>query len=567
MRPDEPRPSCQEGQLYSVGVHPWDTGVFDPQLLRREASRSDVVAIGETGLDKLRGLPMSEQIARLKTHILLSEQLGKPLILHCVKGYAGLIGLKRKLRPKQLWIVHGFRGKPQLYEQLSREGIYVSLGERFNEATAQLIPDDRLLIESDESPEDISQIAARIAEVRGVSSKHVLSTAAANLQRLMHIPKKEPAERKIIIACDSFKGSLTADEVCAAVAEGVKSALGGQSATVICLPMADGGEGTGRIITRALNGREIEIDTLDASGHPIKASYGVLPEGRAVIELAAASGLTLIEPHMRNPERCSTYGTGLMIKDAIERGCHDITLCLGGSATNDAATGLLDGLGVAMAGANGRRLTPNGGNLADIKEILIPEALKKVRFTLACDVTNPFYGPSGAAYVFAPQKGADSEMVERLDHGLRTFATLLHSISGIDPQSIAGSGAAGGVAGTMVALLGARILPGAKMVAGMLRLDEAMTHACLAITGEGRIDSQTLGGKAPMTVLEAGMAYGVQVMAVAGKVEDRPRLLKAGFSQVIETSPRSMALTEAMDPVTARENIAVAVKAVIAKLF
>ena len=360
----------------------------------------------------------------------------------------------------------------------------------------------------------------------------------------------------IVVACDSFKGSLNAHDVCEAVRHGIVMATGSRR-EVICLPMADGGEGTAEILTKALKGTIVTVDTLDPLLRPIKASYGLLPDKVAVIELAAASGLPLLENSMRNPEKTSTFGTGLLIKDALQRGCRKIPLCLGGSATNDAATGLLAALGVIFKDSKGRVITSLcGATLGEINYMEIPEQLKNVEFTLACDVTNLFYGEKGATAVFAPQKGADAAMVRRLEKGMRSLASVIQKISGFNVQNMAGSGAAGGAAGSLAALLGAKIQPGAAMVAETLRLKEAMKSASLTITGEGKIDAQTIDGKAPMAVLHAAAENGVPVIAIAGRVEAREELLQAGFSELIEISDRSMELQEAMKPAVTKLNIA-----------
>jgi len=359
---------------------------------------------------------------------------------------------------------------------------------------------------------------------------------------------------KIVVACDSFKGSLDAVAVCQAVEEGLRKAPG-DDIEVIIAPMADGGEGTARTLTAAIGGKMVRTATTDATGRPIEAEYGLLGDGRAVIELAAASGLPLISARERNPELTSTFGTGLLIRHAIESGCHEILLCIGGSATNDAAMGLLDALGTEFTDKRGNKLSPCGKNLGKIHSVRVSDMLRGVLVTVACDVTNPFYGPNGAACVFAPQKGAEAAMVKRLDLGMKNFANLMRDICGMDVQQIAGSGAAGGAGGTLAALAGARLIPGAMMVAEAIGLEKALQGASLAITGEGCIDSQTLRGKAPMAVLELATKCGVSTIAIAGRVTDRQALTDAGFAKLIEVTPRDADLSEAMKPATTRRNI------------
>ena len=324
------------------------------------------------------------------------------------------------------------------------------------------------------------------------------------------------------------------------------------------MPVADGGDGTAAVMTQALGGRMVTVATVDASGRPVEARYGLIAPYMAVIELASASGLGLIAPDERDPLRFSTFGTGLMIADAIGRGCRRIELCVGGSATNDAGTGILAALGFRFTDAAGNVLEPCGASLSAIEKIDSSASLPQLHdctFTVACDVDNPFCGPHGAACVYAPQKGADEEAVRRLDDGMCRFARLLKECYGTDVLSRPGAGAAGGTAGTLVAVLGARLVPGARMVLGALGFDEAMRSADLVITGEGCMDAQTLHDKAPMAVMRQAVEAGVPVIGIGGRIDSSEALLRSGFSDLIEVSPREMSLCEAMRPEVARGNI------------
>lgn len=362
---------------------------------------------------------------------------------------------------------------------------------------------------------------------------------------------------KITVAANSFKGSLSAREASEAAAEGLRAVF--PDAEVTVTPIGDGGEGTAEAVTAAGGGTMVSVATVDPLGRPIIASYGILPDHTAVIDLAAASGLTLLKADERNPMLTSTFGTGRLIVDAFGRGCGNIVLCIGGSATNDAATGLLSALGFDFLDAEGRRLRPCGAVLGEIASIIPSEAFKGT-FSVAADVTNPFYGPRGAARVYGPQKGAGAAMVERLDAGMRNFADVVERQTGIDVQDIPGSGAAGGTGGAMAALLGARLINGAEMVIKLENLKEKIEGAALVITGEGCIDSQTLSGKGPYAVMKVARSLDVPVLGIGGRIEDARQLLRAGFSALCQTTPENMPLERAMQPEVARENIISAIK-------
>ena len=361
---------------------------------------------------------------------------------------------------------------------------------------------------------------------------------------------------KIVIACDSFKGSLTSTEVGEACAGGIKS-VNPQAETVV-VAVGDGGEGTVDALVAGLDGSFVTCEVRGPLGNPVTARYGISGDGRtAIMEMAQASGLPLISPAERNPLLTSTYGTGEMIADALRRGCSTILTGIGGSATNDGGTGMLAALGVKFYDRADKELTPCGGNLEDIASIdasgLMPEA-RRAQFVVACDVDNPLYGPRGAAYVFAPQKGADAAMVERLDRGLRVYADAVARTVGRDVAMMPGAGAAGGLGAAFAAFLNASLKPGIEMMLSAIRFDEIVKDADLVITGEGRLDSQTVMGKTPAGVLNAAKRQHIPVVAIGGGVTASETLLDAGFAAVLPIVPGPVSLNEAMEADNARRN-------------
>ena len=363
--------------------------------------------------------------------------------------------------------------------------------------------------------------------------------------------------KKIVIASDSFKGSLSSAEVAACGERAVHRLF--PDCKVVQLPVADGGEGTAETLTAALGGQSVTAIVHDPLGRLITARYGwIAQEQTALIEMAAASGLPLLPLEERNPWLTSTYGTGELIRNALERGCHKFLIAIGGSATNDGGMGLLQALGFRFLDAEGKELPGCGGSLQQIQQIDssgVLVDLAQCQFTVACDVTNPFYGPTGAAYVFAPQKGADAEMVEALDQGLRHFAQLIHTTQGIAIDQLAGAGAAGGLGGGLVAFLNARLTPGIEMVLDALRFDTQITGADLIITGEGKLDAQTCMGKTPLGILRRAQQQGIPVVALGGAVEASEALNQCGFLAVFPILPYPTSLAKAMDPTFTRQNI------------
>ena len=363
--------------------------------------------------------------------------------------------------------------------------------------------------------------------------------------------------RKIVIASDSFKGSISAAEVAACGERAVHRLF--PDCEVVQLPVADGGEGTVETLTAALGGQSVATVVHDPLERLITAQYGLIAkEKTAIIEMATASGLPLLQPEERNPWLTSTYGTGELIRDALERGCRKFLIAIGGSATNDGGMGLLQALGFRFLNAEGQELPGCGGSLSRIAQIDTSgalTALTECQFTVACDVTNPFYGREGAAYVFAPQKGADAEMVEALDQGLRHFAQLIQTTQGIAIDQLPGAGAAGGLGGGLVAFLQARLRPGIEMVLDALQFDTQIAGADLIFTGEGKLDAQTCMGKTPFGVLRHAQQQGIPVVALGGAVEASEALNRCGFLAVLPILPYPTSLAKAMDSTFTQQNI------------
>lgn len=363
--------------------------------------------------------------------------------------------------------------------------------------------------------------------------------------------------KKIIIAPDSFKGSLTSIEVANAIEEGIKNII--TNCEIVKLPIADGGDGTMDTLVSALKGEKIKIKAHDPLMRPIKVEYGLVQSGKtAIIEMAIASGLTLLDIADQNPSTTTTFGTGEIIKDALKRGCQTFLIGIGGSATNDAGTGMLKALGYRFIDKNGKETDGTGNSLSEITKIdesRVMLELKEAQFTIACDVNNPFSGPNGAAYVYAPQKGASEQMVKELDDGMESFRQLIEKVKGLNLNTIPGTGAAGGLGGGFVAFLNAELKPGIEMVLQAIDFDKHLLNADLVITAEGKLDKQTAMGKAASGILDAASQKKIPAIAIGGTVEDKEVLLKRGFSSLFSTTPSTMPLKEAMQKDIAKRNI------------
>lgn len=325
---------------------------------------------------------------------------------------------------------------------------------------------------------------------------------------------------RFVLAPDKFKGSLTGLQFCHVVEESLKKVL--PQAEVVKLPLADGGDGTIEILEYHLKGKRIHLKVNDPLFRPIETSYLLMDAVKtAFIEMAGASGMALLKPEERNCVHTTTLGTGEMIADAAKRGAQTIILGIGGSATNDCGMGMATALGYRFEDAQGNVLSPIGKHLALIKTIrtgqVIPE-LKHVTVKVACDVTNPLYGPQGAAYVYGPQKGASADEVKQLDIGLKLMAGLLLDVFGKEVQYIKGAGAAGGMGAGAVTFLDAELISGIDLIKELIDFDAKVAHSDWIITGEGQLDSQTLSGKTIQGVLTSAMKYGVSVAALCGSI-------------------------------------------------
>ena len=373
---------------------------------------------------------------------------------------------------------------------------------------------------------------------------------------------------KVAIAVDSFKGSLSSREVADAFEQGLRIHL--PNCEVVKVTIADGGEGTMEALVETLKGEFVEIEVCDPLHRHIKARYGTIDNGStAIIDIATASGLSLLKEEERNPLYTSTYGTGELIADALQRGCRKFFIGLGGSATNDAGVGMFRALGFRFLDHIGKELIGGGEileHIADIDDSAVVPELFNSTFIAACDVQNKLFGKFGAAYTFAPQKGADKEAVEQLDSGLRNFARVVAGYNGSMIALIEGGGAAGGIGGGVVALLNAKLVRGINMVLNAMHFDKIIEGCDLVVTGEGRIDNQTIMGKAPSGVLRIAQSKNIPTIAIGGGVVWCNELRNSGFASIEVVTPEGMEVEEAMTPATAKENIRQAAER-IAKRF
>ena len=325
--------------------------------------------------------------------------------------------------------------------------------------------------------------------------------------------------KKCVVVSDSFKGTVSSREICEIAQRVIPRHF--PACEVVCIPVADGGEGTVDCFVQAMGAQRVGVTVTNALGEKSAAAYARIGE-LAIIEMAAAAGLPQVGA-LRCPGTATTYGVGELIAHAVHSGCKRILLGLGGSATNDGGCGCAAALGVRFYDADGQSFVPVGDTLGRIARIDTAEAealLRSVEITVMCDVTNPLYGPTGAAYVFAPQKGADAEKVKSLDAGLRHFGDVIRSQYGLDVSAMPGAGAAGGMGAGCVALLGGTIQSGIDAVLDVTGFDRQLEGADLVITGEGRIDSQSADGKVVSGVARRTRAKGVPLIAIAGGIAD-----------------------------------------------
>ncbi len=354
---------------------------------------------------------------------------------------------------------------------------------------------------------------------------------------------------KIVICPDSFKGSLSARQVAESIFKGLKRVI--PEAKYVILPMADGGEGAVDAFLFAIGGRKYHAFVHDPLGRKIKAEYAVLSDGTGVMEMASASGLPLLKAEERNPLISSTYGTGELLLELVKKKVKTILIGAGGSATVDGGMGMAKALGVKFFSESKKELADGGGSLGKLKTIDISGLNKQVlktRIIVLADVKNPLTGRYGAARVFAPQKGADSKMVEVLEKNMKHYAHIIRTQLKKDVENMAGSGAAGGLGAGLIAFLDAEIKEGSRFIAEKIDLENHIKDADIVITGEGKIDSQVRFGKTILAVIEKAKKYRVPVIALCGqKTDSLDALYKRGLTAVFSIVPGPVLLPESME--------------------
>ncbi|EKA4522452.1 glycerate kinase [Vibrio cholerae] len=354
---------------------------------------------------------------------------------------------------------------------------------------------------------------------------------------------------KVVIAPDSFKESLTAKQVCDAIQAGLARVW--HDAKFVAIPVADGGEGTVQSLVDATQGRLVEVKVMGPQGKRVEAFYGMLGDNQtAVIEMAAASGLHHVPVAQRDPKLTTSFGTGELIRHALDQGVTKLIIGLGGSATNDGGVGMLAALGARFTNADGDPIQLTGGGLHELTHIDLQDfdpRLQHCDILVACDVNNPLCGDKGASAVFGPQKGATPEDVQLLDGALRQFGLLTEKVTGKMVLESAGAGAAGGMGAALLAYTQAILRPGIEIVLETVQLAHQVSDADLVITGEGRIDSQTVHGKTPMGVAKVAKRFDVPVLALCGCTGDNYQAVyQCGIDAVFAAVPRAMSLEDAL---------------------
>ena len=355
---------------------------------------------------------------------------------------------------------------------------------------------------------------------------------------------------KILIAPDSFKGSATAVEVGNALARGFRRVF--SDAEIRVLPMADGGEGTVSALVSATSGEIRSAIVKNPIGHEIIANYGILGDQKTgVIEMSAASGLTLIKPEQRNPLLTTTYGTGQLILSALNDGCRRLIIGIGGSATNDGGAGMAQALGALLKKIDGTSISDGGQGLAELSDIDVRNLdcrLGETEIIVACDVDNPLTGPRGASYVYGPQKGATLEMMQVLDESLARYAEIIKICLGKDIDNLPGAGAAGGLGAGLMAFVNAQLESGIDIVTNTVKLVEQLKGVDLVVTGEGYLDQQTIHGKTPVGVARIAQKQNIPVIAVAGGIQGNPAgLYQQGITSMMDITPAPIPLCQAMN--------------------
>jgi len=354
---------------------------------------------------------------------------------------------------------------------------------------------------------------------------------------------------KILIAPDSFKGTNTSIRVATHIENGIRRVM--PDAEIVKIPIADGGEGTVEALVVGAGGKYHTAKVVGPMGEEAEAVFGVLDSGIAAIEMAAASGLPMVPDEKRDPRKATTYGTGQLIKAAMDLGCKEIVIGLGGSATNDGGVGMAQALGVSFKDAAGRELGYGGGPLAELASIDVSgldPRVAQTTITIASDVTNPLCGDTGASAIFGPQKGADPEMVKLLDANLAHLADVVEAQLGLDMMNIPGAGAAGGMGYGLIAFCGAASKSGIVTVLDTVGVDSYLADCDLVITGEGKIDGQSVFGKVPVGVAERVKKFGIPVLAIVGDMgEGSQAVYEYGIDSIMSTVNKAMPLKEALE--------------------
>lgn len=363
---------------------------------------------------------------------------------------------------------------------------------------------------------------------------------------------------KVVVAIDSLKGSLSSIEAGNAIKLGILNVY--NEANVEVKPLADGGEGTVDALVEGMNGVYKDIEVMGPIGEKVKATYGILKEqNTAIIEMAQASGLPLVPVQKRNPLNTTTYGVGEIIKEAIQCGCRNFVVGIGGSATNDCGVGMLQALGFKFYDKNNNEVGLGGKVLKDIHTINIDGRIKDLdncTFKIACDVKNPLYGNNGAAYIYGPQKGATKEIIKTLDYGVKSFAEVVKNQLGKDLANTEGAGAAGGLGFGFLAFLNSTLESGIKIVLDEINLEDTIKDADLIITGEGRLDNQTAMGKAPIGVAKLAKKYNKKVIAFAGALTDDAKACNYnGIDAYFSIVNKAMSIEDAMNSENAKKNM------------
>ena len=370
---------------------------------------------------------------------------------------------------------------------------------------------------------------------------------------------------KVVIAIDSLKGSLRSMEAGTAIKDGILAAK--PDAEVIVKPLADGGEGTTDALIEGMNGERIDLTVTGPMHTPVDAYYGYLKDtNTAVMEMASAAGITLVPDSEKNPLLATSYGVGEMINDAIQRGCRNFIIGIGGSVTNDGGIGMLKALGVRFLDENGEDAGEGGQALAKVARIDVSgmnPLLKECHIQVACDVNNPLCGENGSTYVYGPQKGVTEDMKKTLDEAMAHFARVTSETLENDYMNTPGAGAAGGLGYAFLAYTGAALTPGIELILDAVGLEEELSGADVVVTGEGRLDFQTAMGKAPVGVARLAKKYNAKVIAFAGSVtKEATACNKEGIDAFFPILRSVCTLAEAMDPVAARNNMTATVEQV-----